>query len=111
MLLWFKREAKVLAALNHNNIAAIYGIEKTPETHALIMELIEGDTLGERLKREPMTVEESLDCCKQIAEALEAAHEKGIIHRDLKPDNIKINQDGHVKVLDFGLANHVFSSR
>ena len=103
----FKREAKVLATLNHPNIAAIYGIEITPDTHALVMELIEGETLGERLKREPMTVEESLDCCKQIAEALEAAHEKGIIHRDLKPENIKINVDGHVKVLDFGLAKEV----
>ncbi|MCH8219577.1 MAG: serine/threonine protein kinase, partial [Planctomycetes bacterium] len=103
----FKREAKVLATLNHPNIAAIYGIEKTPDTHALVMELIEGETLSERLKREPMTVEESLDCCKQIAEALEAAHEKGIIHRDLKPENIKINADGHVKVLDFGLAKEV----
>ena len=79
----FKREAKVLAALNHTNIAAIYGIEKTDDTHALVMELIEGDTLSQRLKREPMTVEEALDCCKQIAEALEAAHEKGIIHSDL----------------------------
>ena len=96
----FKREAKVLATLNHPNIAAIYGIEKTPETHALVMELVEGETLGERLKRgEPMTVEEALDCGKQISEALEAAHEKGIIHRDLKPENIKITADGHVKVL------------
>ena len=103
----FKREAKILATLSHPNIAAIYGIEKTPDTHALVMELVEGETLGERLKREPMTVEEALDCCKQIAEALEAAHEKGIIHRDLKPENVKINQDGHVKVLDFGLAKEV----
>ena len=103
----FKREAKVLATLNHPNIAAIYGIEITPDTHALVMELVEGETLSERIKRDPMTVEEALECCKQIAEALEAAHEKGIIHRDLKPDNIKINQDGHVKVLDFGLAKEV----
>ena len=103
----FKREAKVLATLSHPNIAVIHGIEQSEDTYALVMELIEGETLGERLKREPMTVEESLDCCKQIAEALEAAHEKGIIHRDLKPENIKINQDGHVKVLDFGLAKEV----
>ena len=103
----FNREAKALASLNHPNIAVIHGIEHHDDTHALVMELVEGETLGERLKREPMTVEEALDCCKQIAEALEAAHEKGIIHRDLKPENIKINQDGHVKVLDFGLAKEV----
>ena len=103
----FNREAKVLATLNHPNIAAIYGIEKTDEIHALVMELIEGETLGQRLKREPMTVEEALECCKQIAEALEAAHENGIIHRDLKPENVKITPDGHVKVLDFGLAKEL----
>ncbi|MCH8219633.1 MAG: serine/threonine protein kinase, partial [Planctomycetes bacterium] len=103
----FKREAKVLARLNHTNIAVIHGIEQSTEIYALVMELVEGETLGERLKREPMTVEEALDCCKQIAEALEAAHEKGIIHRDLKPENIKITSDGHVKVLDFGLAKVV----
>ena len=103
----FKREAKVLARLNHTNIAVIHGIEQSTEIYALVMELVEGETLGERLKREPMTVEEALDCCKQIAEALEAAHEKGIIHRDLKPENIKITADGHVKVLDFGLAKVV----
>jgi len=103
----FKREAKVLATLSHPNIAVIHGIEQSEDTYALVMELIEGDTLGERLKREPMTVEEALNCCKQIPEALEAAHEKGIIHRDLKPENIKINLDGHVKVLDFGLAKEV----
>ena len=82
----------------------IHGIEHHDDTHALVIELVEGETLGERLKRELMTVEEALDCCKQIAEALEAAHEKGIIHRDLKPENVKITSDGHVKVLDFGLA-------
>jgi serine/threonine-protein kinase len=104
----FQREAKVLAALNHPNIAAIYGIEQAGESHALIMELVEGETLGERLEREPMTVTEALECCRQIAEALEAAHEKGIIHRDLKPENVKISEDGRVKVLDFGLAKEVF---
>ena len=103
----FEREAKVLAALNHTNIAAIYGIEKTGDIHALVMELVEGETLGERLERGPMTVEEALECCKQIAEALEAAHEKGIIHRDLKPENVKIDEDGRIKVLDFGLAKEV----
>ncbi|MCH8217121.1 MAG: serine/threonine-protein kinase, partial [Planctomycetes bacterium] len=103
----FNREAKALASLNHPNIAVIHGIEHHDDTHALVMELVEGETLGERLKREPMTVPEALDCCKQIAEALEAAHEKGIIHRDLKPENVKITSDGHVKVLDFGLAKVV----
>ncbi|NQV35716.1 MAG: serine/threonine protein kinase, partial [Phycisphaeraceae bacterium] len=103
----FDREAKVLAALNHPNIAAIYGIEQTGDIHALIVELVEGETLGERLKREPMTVTEALECCKQIAEGLEAAHEKGIVHRDLKPENVKIDSDGRVKVLDFGLAKEV----
>ena len=103
----FSREAKALAALNHPNIAVIYGIEQSDDTHALVMELIEGETLRERLKREPMTVEEALEYCKQIAEGLEAAHEKGIIHRDLKPENVMINQEGHVKVLDFGLAKEV----
>jgi serine/threonine protein kinase/Tol biopolymer transport system component len=100
----FAREAKVLASLNHPNIAVLYGIEESGGAHALIMELVEGETLGERLKREPMTVEESLECCKQVAEALEAAHEKGIVHRDLKPENIKIDPEDKVKVLDFGLA-------
>ena len=103
----FQREAKALAALNHPNIAIIHGIEQTDDSHALVMELIEGDTLSQRLKREPMPVTEALDCCRQIAEALEAAHEKGIIHRDLKPENIKISDEGHVKVLDFGLAKEV----
>jgi len=103
----FKREAKVLAALNHPNIAVIHGIEQSDEIHALVMELIEGETVGERLRREPMTVEEALACGKQIAEALEAAHEKGIVHRDLKPENVKISEDGHIKVLDFGLAKEV----
>ena len=106
----FEREAKVLAALNHPNIAAIYGIEQAGDTHALVMELVEGETLGERLEREPMTVTEALDCCRQIAEALEAAHEKGIVHRDLKPENVKVDSEGRVKVLDFGLAKEVATS-
>ena len=103
----FNREAKVLAALNHPNIAAIYGIEQSGRAHALIMELVEGETLGERLERDPMTITEALECCQQIAEALEAAHEKGIVHRDLKPENVKIDSEGRVKVLDFGLAKEV----
>ncbi len=100
----FEREAKVLAQLNHPNIATVYGLEQSGETRALILELVEGDDLSVRLKRGPLPVDEALEVCKQIAEALEAAHEKGIIHRDLKPGNIKLTEDGKVKVLDFGLA-------
>jgi len=100
----FEREAKALAALNHPNIAAIHGLERAGNSQALILELVEGEDLSERLKRGPLPVEEALDLCKQIAEALEAAHEKGIIHRDLKPGNVKLTADGKVKVLDFGLA-------
>ena len=100
----FEREAKVLASLNHPNIGAIYGLEKSGDTRALVLELIEGPTLAERIKQGPIPVDEALPIAKQIAEALEAAHEQGIIHRDLKPANIKVKDDGTVKVLDFGLA-------
>ncbi len=100
----FQREAKLLASLNHSNIAAIYGLEESNGTHFLVLELIEGETLAERLKRGTIPVEESLQLGLQIAEALEAAHEKGVIHRDLKPANIKVTPEGKVKVLDFGLA-------
>src|SRR3954451_16943353 len=100
----FQREAEVLAALNHPNIGAIYGLERTPDLAALIMELVEGDDLSQRLARGPIALDEALPIAKQIAEALEAAHEQGIIHRDLKPANIKVLPDGTVKVLDFGLA-------
>ncbi len=100
----FQREAKLLASLNHPNIAAIHGLEESDGTHFLVLELIEGDTLADRLKRGAIPVEESLKLALQIAEALEAAHEKGVIHRDLKPANIKVTPDGKVKVLDFGLA-------
>jgi len=100
----FEREAKVLASLNHPNIAAIHGLEQIGNSHALVLELVEGEDLSERLKRGPLPVEEALDVCKQIAEALEAAHEKGIIHRDLQPGNVKLTAEGKVKVLDFGLA-------
>jgi len=96
----FTREAQVLASLNHPNIAAIYGVED----RALIMELVEGPTLSERIKRGALPLEEALDIARQIAEGLEAAHEKGIVHRDLKPANIKISPSGTVKLLDFGLA-------
>ncbi len=100
----FEREAKLLASLNHPNIAAIYGLEEDNNTRFLVLELVEGDTLADRLKRGAIPVEESLKLALQIAEALEAAHEKGVIHRDLKPANIKVTPDGKVKVLDFGLA-------
>jgi serine/threonine protein kinase len=100
----FKREAQVLAALNHPNIASVYGLEESGGHPALIMELVEGSTLADRLQRGAISLDEALHLAKQIAEALEAAHEKGIVHRDLKPANIKIAPDGTVKVLDFGLA-------
>jgi serine/threonine-protein kinase len=100
----FQREAEVLAALNHPNIAAIYGLEKTPDLTALVMEFVEGDDLSQRIARGAIPIEEALPIAKQIADALEAAHEQGIIHRDLKPANIKLRPDGTVKVLDFGLA-------
>ena len=108
----FKREAQVLAALNHPNIAAIYGFEESNPSpgpghaavRALVLELVEGPTLADRIAHGPIPVDEALPIARQIAEALEAAHEQGIIHRDLKPANIKVRGDGTVKVLDFGLA-------
>ena len=106
----FKREAKVLASLNHPNIATIFGIEDCDDSKAIVMELVEGETLGERLKKGPMTMNEALGIFQQIASALEAAHEKGIIHRDLKPGNIKFTSEGHAKVLDFGLAKAMETS-
>src|SRR5215475_5022785 len=100
----FEREAKTLASLNHPNIAQIYGLEKSQGSYALVMELVEGDDLAQRIARGPIPLDEALPIAKQIAEALEVAHEQGIIHRDLKPANIKLRDDGTVKVLDFGLA-------
>ena len=100
----FQREAEVLAALNHPNIAHIHGLEKSGGQVALVMELVEGPTLADRIARGPMPVDEALPVARQIALALEAAHERGIVHRDLKPANIKVRDDGAVKVLDFGLA-------
>ena len=100
----FKREAQVLASLNHPHIAAIYGFEDSGAIHALVLELVEGETLADRIARGPIPIDEALPIARQICEALEAAHEQGIIHRDLKPANIKITPDGVVKVLDFGLA-------
>ena len=100
----FQREAKTLAALNHPNIAQIHGLEDADGIKALVMELVEGPTLADRIAQGAIPVDEALPIAKQIAEALEAAHEQGIIHRDLKPANIKLRPDGVVKVLDFGLA-------
>jgi serine/threonine-protein kinase len=103
----FQREAEVLASLNHPNIAAIHGVEESNGTRALVMELVDGPTLADRIGKGPIPLDETLSIAKQIAEALEVAHELGIIHRDLKPANIKLRPDGVVKVLDFGLAKAV----
>ena len=100
----FEREAKLLAQLNHPNIAAIYGFEKAEGVHFLALELVEGETLAERVAKGPLPVEEALGVCRQIAEGVEAAHENGVIHRDLKPANVKVTPEGKVKILDFGLA-------
>ena len=100
----FQREAEVLASLNHHNIALLHGLEETDGVKALVMELVDGPTLADRIAQGPMPVEEALAIAKQIAAALEAAHEQGITHRDLKPANVKVRPDGTVKVLDFGLA-------
>src|SRR5262250_2859081 len=95
----FQREAEVLASLNHPNIAAIYDLQEASGTRFLILELVDGETLADRIQRGPIPIEEALEIAKHICEALEAAHEKGIVHRDLKPANIKITLDGRVKVL------------
>ena len=100
----FEREAKVLASLNHPNIGSIYGLEEADGVKALVLELVEGPTLADRIAHGAMPIEDALPIARQIAEALEAAHEAGVIHRDLKPANIKVREDGTVKVLDFGLA-------
>ncbi|HLF83562.1 MAG TPA: protein kinase, partial [Blastocatellia bacterium] len=100
----FQREAQVLASLNHPNIASIYGLEDSNGTHALVLELVEGPTLADRITAGPIPINEALPIARQIAEALEYAHERGIIHRDMKPANVKVTGDGTTKVLDFGLA-------
>jgi serine/threonine protein kinase len=100
----FRREARVLASLNHPNIGAIHGFEEVDGTAFLTLELVEGEDLAERLRRGPVPTREAVEIAKQVAEALEAAHERGVIHRDLKPANIKVTPAGVVKVLDFGLA-------
>jgi serine/threonine-protein kinase len=94
----------VLASLNHPHIGGIHGLEEADGVKALVLELVEGPTLADRIARGPIPIDEALPIARQIAEALEAAHEQGIVHRDLKPANIKVKPDGTVKVLDFGLA-------
>src|SRR5262245_44378065 len=103
----FQREAQVLASLNHPNIAQVYGLEESGDARCIVMELVEGETLADRIARGPIPVEEALNIAHQIADGLEAAHERSIIHRDLKPANVKVTPDGKVKVLDFGLAKGV----
>src|SRR5215510_6930451 len=103
-LVRFEREAHLLASLNHPNIGAIYDLSESSGTKFFVLELVPGETLADLIARGPVPVDESLAICRQIADALDAAHDKGIIHRDLKPANIKITPDGKVKVLDFGLG-------
>ena len=105
----FEREARLLASLNHNNIATLHGFEKDGDTHFLVMELVDGETLAERISRGAIPVEDALPLFLQIAEGLEAAHNRGVIHRDLKPLNVKVGEDGNVKILDFGLAKAMAS--
>src|SRR6185503_6524021 len=100
----FEREAKTLASLNHPNVAQIFGVDQVGDTCFLVLELVPGESLEERLRRGPLPLDDALDVCRQIAEGLEAAHEAGVIHRDLKPANIRLTPEGKVKVLDFGLA-------
>ena len=107
----FEREAQVLASLNHPNIAAIYGLEDVDGIRALVLELVEGPTLAERVAAGPMPLEEILKCARQMAVGLEAAHEKSVIHRDLKPANVKLTKEGDIKILDFGLAKALAGER
>ena len=100
----FEREAKLLATLNHSNVATLYGLEEKDGQQFLVMELVEGETLAERIARGPIPIDEAVSLFEQIAAGLEAAHSKGVIHRDLKPDNIMVTPEGIVKILDFGLA-------
>src|SRR5215472_4434315 len=103
----FRREAQVLASLNHPNIAHVYGVEDASSIFGLVMELVDGPTLADRIAQVPIPLDDALSIGRQITDGLEAAHDQGIIHRDLKPANIKVRNDGTVKVLDFGLAKLV----
>src|SRR5688572_4391235 len=105
-----QREAQVLASLNHPNIAQIYGLEQASSSGCIVMELVEGETLSDRLQNGPIPLDESIAIARQIVDGLAAAHERGIVHRDLKPANIKLTRNGTVKVLDFGLAKAVGNS-
>jgi len=107
----FQREAEVLASLNHPNIAQIYGLEESGDVRALVLELVEGPTLADRIAQGSIPLDEAIAIARQMADALEAAHEAGVIHRDLKPANIKVREDGTVKVLDFGLAKALGDDR
>ena len=107
----FRREAQMLAALNQPNIGAIYGLEESHGAQAIVLELVEGETLADRLERGPVPLSDQLDIGRQIAEALEAAHDRGIVHRDLKPSNVMVRADGVVKVVDFGLATPTDAAR
>ena len=107
----FEREARTLASLNHTNIATLHGFETEGAVQFLVMEMVDGETLADRIARGAVPIDEALPLFLQIAEGLEAAHESGVVHRDLKPANIKITNDGHVKILDFGLAKAVAPER
>jgi eukaryotic-like serine/threonine-protein kinase len=106
----FQREATSLASLNHPNVAQIFGVDREGDVCFLVLELVPGESLEERLKRGPLPIDEAIDVCRQIAEGLEAAHEAGVIHRDLKPANVRLTPDGNVKLLDFGLAKPASST-
>ena len=107
----FEREARMLAALNHPNIGSIYGLEDADGIRALVLELVDGETLADRIARGPLPLKDALAVARQIADALDAAHERGIVHRDLKPGNVALTRDGTVKVLDFGLARTILRRR
>ena len=107
----FQREAKILASLNHSNIAAIYFVEDSSGTEALVMELVEGPTLANRMKSGPIPIDEAVRIARQICDALEYAHERGVVHRDLKPSNVKVGNDDTAKILDFGLAKAMEDKR
>ncbi len=106
----FQREAEVLASLDHPNIGQIYGIEEAGQTKALVLQLIEGPTLADKIVQGPIPIEDALKIALQMAEGLEAAHEKGVIHRDLKPANVKVTPEGKVKILDFGIPTLGFGT-